>query len=264
MSGGEGNIQYNWIGGVESLEKYQPGGYHPIMIGDLLHGRYQIVDKLDVHLRNILVKLPSSFDQLSEPLPPNVPAKTVIPLSLGKDAEEFSLSDTEVLLSDFGEAFSLSSDLRLGKDCRTPLPMRPPEARFEPETRLSFRADIWSLAIAIWELVGMSALFSTEFAFPDELISQHIDVLGPMPSTWWERWEKRSQFFDPDGRPSEGRDVWPPLDKAFEEDVQKYRRKHGRGEFDRHERAAILDLMRRMLAFRPEERPTAEEVLRSE
>ena len=37
---------YNWIDGVESLEKYRPGGYHPIMIGDLLHERYRIVDKL--------------------------------------------------------------------------------------------------------------------------------------------------------------------------------------------------------------------------
>jgi serine/threonine protein kinase len=36
------------------------------------------------------------------------------------------------------------------------------------------------------------------------------------------------------------------------------------GEFDKDEAAAILALMRQMLAFRPEERPTAEEVLKSE
>jgi serine/threonine-protein kinase SRPK3 len=39
-------FKYNWIDGVESLEKYKPGGYHPIMIGDILHSRYRIVDKL--------------------------------------------------------------------------------------------------------------------------------------------------------------------------------------------------------------------------
>lgn len=38
--------KYNWIDGAESLEKYRPGGYHPVMIGDLLHDRYRIVDKL--------------------------------------------------------------------------------------------------------------------------------------------------------------------------------------------------------------------------
>lgn len=39
-------MEYNWIDGVETLEKYQPGGYHPVMIGDLLHDRYRIADKL--------------------------------------------------------------------------------------------------------------------------------------------------------------------------------------------------------------------------
>ncbi|KAE8153175.1 hypothetical protein BDV25DRAFT_149818 [Aspergillus avenaceus] len=30
------HFEYNWIDGAESLEKYGPGGYHPIMIGDVL------------------------------------------------------------------------------------------------------------------------------------------------------------------------------------------------------------------------------------
>lgn len=38
--------QYRWIDGVEMLEKYDSGGYHPVMIGDNLHSRYSIVDKL--------------------------------------------------------------------------------------------------------------------------------------------------------------------------------------------------------------------------
>ncbi|KAF4182996.1 hypothetical protein CNMCM7927_009373 [Aspergillus lentulus] len=309
--------EYNWIDGVESLEKYRPGGYHPVMIGDILHARYHIVDKLgfggystiwlardtrqeqyvavkvgiadalpretkilralssssahpgrksipvpldefevhgpsgthpcytmaparcnlrevsfsrlfpievaralsgglilaiaythsqgyvhgDVHLRNVLVKLPSSFDKLSieqlyeeygepetvtiterhgKPLPPNVPKKAVIPLSLGKDAEEFSLSDTCVLLGDFGEAFS-SEEFRYGKDCHTPLAVRPPEARFEPQAPLSYSADIWSLATTIWEILGMKAIFSSEFATADELVAQQIDVLELCP-----------------------------------------------------------------------------------
>lgn len=37
---------YNWIDGAESFEKYEVGGYHPVMIGDKLHDRYQVVDKL--------------------------------------------------------------------------------------------------------------------------------------------------------------------------------------------------------------------------
>jgi serine/threonine protein kinase len=38
--------EYNWIDGAESLNRYSPCGYHPVMIGDVLHGRYRIVDKL--------------------------------------------------------------------------------------------------------------------------------------------------------------------------------------------------------------------------
>ncbi|RAL12333.1 kinase domain protein [Aspergillus homomorphus CBS 101889] len=400
------NFEYNWIDGAETLERYTPGGYHPIMVGDLLHNRYKIVDKLgfggystvwlahdtqlgryvalkvgiadsishephvlralsapapapapphpghksvpqlldefeltgpngthrcyttaparcnlrevsfsrlfpldvaralagcltiaiaymhsrgyahgDIHLRNILLELPSSFDHLTidqfyerygepetepithrdgTPLPPNIPPKAVLPLYLGKKAEEFVLTDAHVLLSDFGEAFAPAKETRLGEDCHTPLASRPPEARFEPSAPLSYAADIWSLGTAIWEILGMRAVFSSEFATADEVVCPQVDVLGPMPAKWWERWDERGRFFDEDsGRPKAGREVWPPLERAFEEDVQKYRRKRQMGEFGMEETAAILDLMRRMLAFRPKERPTADEVLRS-
>ncbi|KAH8430716.1 uncharacterized protein LDX57_008378 [Aspergillus melleus] len=239
----------------------------------------------DIHLRNVLVKLPSIIDQLSieqlyeeygepetvpvtardgKPLPPNVPATAVIPLYLGKDAEDFTLPDACVILSDFGEAFGVD-EVRRGEDCHTPLAMRPPEARFQPQGPLTYSADIWSLATTIWEILGMKAIFSSEFATADEVISQQIDVLGSMPRDWWKGWEERSQFFDEDGCPKAGRYVWPHIDQAFEEGVQMYRRKGSRVcEFDGEEAAAILELIKRMLAFRPEERPTAEEVLKSD
>lgn len=40
------NIEYMPLEDVEKLERYRPGGYHPIAIGDHLHGRYDIVHKL--------------------------------------------------------------------------------------------------------------------------------------------------------------------------------------------------------------------------
>ena len=45
MSSNE-DIGYEYVAGVECLEKYETGGYHPVMIGDILHDRYRIVDKL--------------------------------------------------------------------------------------------------------------------------------------------------------------------------------------------------------------------------
>lgn len=40
------SVEYQWIDGVEPLELYEPGGYHPVMVDDVLHRRYRIVDKL--------------------------------------------------------------------------------------------------------------------------------------------------------------------------------------------------------------------------
>lgn len=84
-------IEYNWIKGVEPLEKYQPGGYHPVIVRDVLHDRYHIVDKLgfggystvwlarDTHLHryvavkvntaNSLPREPKVLKVLSAPLP---------------------------------------------------------------------------------------------------------------------------------------------------------------------------------------------------
>ncbi|OJD10344.1 CMGC/SRPK protein kinase [Blastomyces percursus] len=238
----------------------------------------------DIHLSNILIRLPSNLDQLSieqlyknygkpgtvaitqcnkDPLPPNIPAKAVLPLYLGKKAEEFTLAKVGagVLLCDFEEAFEPVLDLRQGKDCHTPLAFRAPEAHFEPQAPLSYQSDIWGLATAIWEILGMKAMISLEYTDINKIISQHIDVLGPLPYSWWESWEERHLFFDGNGKHKEGRGVWPPIKEAFEESVQKYRRMDKIGEFDREEASAILDLMCRMLAFRPEVRPTAEEML---
>lgn len=111
----------------------------------------------------------------------------------------------------------------------------------------------------------MKAIFSTEFVPEDEIVSQHVDVLGPMPLEWWRRWEGRPRFFDEDGCPTESyrQNRWPPLEGSFEVGVQEWRRRVG-DEIGENEKAAFLDLMRRMLSFRPEERPTVEGVLQSE
>lgn len=40
------HFQYHYIEDVERLEKYRPGGCHPIAIGDELHARYRVLYKL--------------------------------------------------------------------------------------------------------------------------------------------------------------------------------------------------------------------------
>lgn len=118
----------------------------------------------------------------------------------------------------------------------------------------------------------MKFIFS-ESETQDEIVAQQIDVLGSsnFPESWRKQWERLEDEGSDDGdrsiprRPTGIRETWPSLDNTFEEFVQKYRRKReAPGTFDDQEVPAILDLMRRMLRFRPEERLTINEVLESE
>ncbi|KAH9878067.1 hypothetical protein J1614_003284 [Plenodomus biglobosus] len=246
----------------------------------------------DLHLRNALVKLPSTFDELSipefrekfgepdtvpitrvdgKPLAPNVPAQAVLPLYLGKVSQKFTLADAHgLILSDFGEAFSPATEQRLGRDCRTPLAKRAPEALFEPDEALSYPSDIWSLGTAIWEISGMKFIFS-ESETRNHIAAHQIDVLGAynFPESWKKQWERLGAD-DKDTndaiprQPTGDRESWPSLENALEQFMQKYRRgEEALGIFGEEETRAILELMRGMLRFRPEERLTAEEVLRS-
>jgi serine/threonine protein kinase len=249
---------------------------------------------VDLHLGNVLFSFPSTFDQLSveefgekfgkpdavsisridgKPLSPNVPAQVIVPLYLGKHARDFTMDDAQgLILSDFGEAFSPATEQRLGKDATISLAGRAPEALFEPEQPLSYASDIWSLACAIWEILGMKFIFS-ESETQHEIIAQQIDILGSegFPEAWRLQWERLQEDdrHTTDGAPpwlrSGQREKWPELETAFEEFVQKYRRKReATGVFEEAETQAILALMRGMLRFRPEERLTMDEVLKSE
>lgn len=39
-------VEYNYIEDIERLERYVPGGYHPVHIGDQFHNRYRVLHKL--------------------------------------------------------------------------------------------------------------------------------------------------------------------------------------------------------------------------
>jgi serine/threonine protein kinase len=39
-------FEYGFIDGVENLNNYTKGGYHPMQIADVLCNRYEVVDKL--------------------------------------------------------------------------------------------------------------------------------------------------------------------------------------------------------------------------
>ncbi|KAL2759435.1 hypothetical protein ACRALDRAFT_206416 [Sodiomyces alcalophilus JCM 7366] len=207
---------------------------------------------LYVHLQNVLVEHPSTFDKTSikqfkekfgehemvpispvngKPLPRNVPSHAVVPLYLGKKAQEFTRADARHVLSDLGEASAPATGQRLGKNCNTP-----------PDGPLS--SDIWSLRTAIWEIRDLDMNFTfRECGTGDEVPSVFLQAGGNAGNN-------RAQT---KGAWMEEYLAGPPgigchsilLDEAFEELVQKCRRQQeAAGAFGEEEAHAILDPMR--------------------
>ena len=219
------------------------------------------VTTLDLHPGNVLLRFPRSFDELSidqlheqyqsptpepvvrrdgKPLGPNIPSQASPPIWLGKPSEKFSPSETNILLADFGEAFSPSTEQRGYSNA--PLSYAPPESRFEPERGLSTSSDIWSLACIIWVIIGQRTLFEDFFVTPDDVLVDQIDALRRFPRRWWEKWDARHEYYENDRETPKNREI-RSLEGQFETDVQSPRREAGMQTFGAEERTAIIHML---------------------
>jgi hypothetical protein len=116
---------------------------------------------------------------------------------MAKASDELRLSESNILLADFSTAFYPDHKSRFGFS--TPLDICPPEARFEPRTPLSFSADIWSLAHAIWAVMGLRKIFCSFLVSEDDVTQEQVDTLGCLPDEWRNKWGGRTQWFTEDG-----------------------------------------------------------------
>ena len=110
----------------------------------------------DLHCGNILLQYSLEPDELStealyekygqpslepinridgERLPPGVPEHSISPIWLGEASGNVKIQDFKILLSDFGETFCSTEEKKF--ESRTPLVIRPPEARFEQKCHLT-------------------------------------------------------------------------------------------------------------------------------
>jgi serine/threonine-protein kinase SRPK3 len=193
-------------------------------------------------------------------LPPGVPSHAVQPIWMGDLCENITLTETGLILSDFGTAFDPSRESRY--ESYTPWVTRPPEAYFEPQQPLSYPYDVWSAAFAMWSIVGLRTLHDSFLFGEDEMIADRVDALGPLPREWWKKWDARLEKFTENGKPKEGRFVWT-WEERFERSVQEHRREKGLEVMSDQERMAWCEMIRGMLRYRPGERWTIQQVLRS-
>ncbi|KAL9100955.1 MAG: hypothetical protein Q9163_003740 [Psora crenata] len=144
----------------------------------------------DLHLGNVLLRLPSSISQLSdeqlyehygqpelEPvarfdgkeLAKGIPSGGVIPVRFVGRNEQVKLPEAKILLVDFSESFAPSQEAKY--ESNTPASTRPPEARFEQTKPLSFPSDIWSLGCGIWSILSQRPLFEP-YLFDDDDVTR--------------------------------------------------------------------------------------------
>lgn len=193
---------------------------------------------------------------------PGVPSYAVPAVWMGAPSSSITIRDAKLLLSDFGVAFRPSDRSRF--ESHTPLVLRPPEAFFEPSTPLTYASDIWSLGCVIFELLAHRSLIDGFLAPQDEITAQQIELQGPMPPDWWAKWEKRSKWYDEAGKPlSNESDIWS-WDRRFEQWVQNPRKSRNMETIREGERDVLLELLGRMLSWKPSERPDIQEVLKSD
>ncbi|KAG8409388.1 hypothetical protein J3459_017565 [Metarhizium acridum] len=236
----------------------------------------------DLHVGNIHLRHLENLDHLSdeelyeefwEPeyapvktfhdkrIPPTVPIAAILPLRFPVRTDQLSLSEARILLADFGESYRPSEEQRLA--CRTPVHCRPPEDRFEPSEPRSFPSDIWTLACSIWGIIGQQSLFESFMPCEDKTASIQVELLGKLPPEWWARWETRSEYFTEDGEIlDDDRHLWT-WEFQFETTVQEWRRERGMEIVGLEEKEALYAMLKPMLAYKPTERCSVSDVLKS-
>lgn len=190
-----------------------------------------------------------------------VPSHAFSPVWLGITSDELPLYEAKLLLSDFGVTFRPEDEFRFQSNA--PLVVRPPESYFEPTTPLTLGSDIWSLGCLIFELLAHRSLIDGIMAPQDDVTAQQVHLQGPLPLEWWNKWNERSKWFDDAGKPlSRERDIWS-WERRFDQWIQELRQSLGMDSIGEEEKAAFLELLKWMLAWKPTDRPTAQQVLDS-
>lgn len=168
-------------------------------------------------------------------------------------------------------AFTFDSPPAAGK-CVTPAALRAPEIVLTND--IDHKIDTWSFGCLLYEFLTGNVLFQVsgltdipQEENDDDHLLQMIDTLGQPPPEIFAKWPRSAKYFDKDLKlirsdvsssdVTEGEAFrGPSLEEAFEES-----RPEG---MEAEECAHVLGLLRSLLQYQPDLRPSTSELLNDE
>ncbi|KAL8758694.1 MAG: hypothetical protein Q9184_003851 [Pyrenodesmia sp. 2 TL-2023] len=232
----------------------------------------------DLHTGNIFFRISDlnelSADELYQQLQPpkrqaiervdggelddTVPPYAVVPLWVGKGCED--VTDTNLVVADFGEAYVAKE--KPPRTLNTPILLCPPETLLKIGP-IGMPADIWTLACTIFEILGESTLFEGFLPDADTTMREVVSALGKPPKTLWTTWDGRHEYFHEDGSWVSSPRGYPRSSRPLDMRISQMGRA-GDENFTQAEQDALLQLLRGMLTYDPQERFTIADVVGSE
>lgn len=175
----------------------------------------------------------------------------------------------EICLIDFGESFLAASP---PPDLGTPEGYLPPEMLIDDRNDpVGLTCDIWALGCTLIEIRLQMPLFYMLYG-PDEVLNEMVSFFGKFPQHWWARWKQRQDFRDEDGKLFQRRvdvDGEPyNIDSILRGNRQVMTTVDGvlqvvkTMQFPPEEMLDLKDLLVRVCAYAPENRPSASQILR--
>ncbi|RJE23451.1 Protein kinase domain protein [Aspergillus sclerotialis] len=238
------------------------------IIAQLIRGVAFLQSRYYIHLGNILVQFPTTselYERFGEPqseavvhldgkpLSNSVPARVFIPGWFGVRSDDIVPGEDKIILSDFGESFNphktVSSPRRLFLSSSHPRP-----------DSLTIRSPLprifGHLPVLSGRFLANGLCLRLFFATPDRVTAEQVETLGVLPPEWWEKWSRRLEWFNEDGTLNLEKTSRAPM-------ACEPRAEVGLEPVTEKERRDFKAMLLSMLAFRPNERATAQHVLHS-
>jgi serine/threonine protein kinase len=220
------------------------------------------------------------------PTEPSAPKYLVYPV-IWDSVDRIFLS-TQPCIIDFGDSFEIGDP---PETLGIPGPYRSPELMLE--NTVGIGCDLWALGCTIFEIRTGRKMLNLFDDDDDTYLDALVKILGPLPEPWWsETWKMRKKCYE-DKPDSQGRAivVVPPVqempadyvplpestgsvDPSVAQDARSIQEKiaaglwYWRGNSERIHREisdeeieVFADLLSQLFRYKPEERPSAKDVL---